>query len=352
MFQEPTKPAKPLSVVQAEQRTLSQLKNLGVPWVFIQPTRIKKVKVPKQKRRYRNQETFEKLGADDLAFLGNANVDLSEDDIKTLLQSVQNDDIDFNSPEISKTPSPRKSALTPPEKETKIPSPINSNRYQTKIISLTDDEMDDDEELFSARGESFDTASNLFGEDPDLSIPQTNTSRQKSIINNETQTMKNLIMQNLTKKREEEVRNKDETKIKPFVLITPDDKGSIYVNHNSESKSPDSQRDDEFENAYDIPSGRKKLLNLMDNISSVGKEPSLLQQAEMRLKPQFDETREKLQYSVGAARFRQFCEETYGKAPDILADLDLSKAKAKSSLSRPRIGKERPKLDTGKRINK
>ena len=349
MFQEPTKPAKPLSVVQAEQRTLSQLKNLGVPWVFIQPTRIKKVKVPKQKRRYKNQETFEKLGADDLAFLGNANVDLTEDDIKTLLQSVQNDDIDFNSAESSKTTTPRKSARTPPEKETKIPSPINSNR--PKIISLTDDEIEDEDELFSARGSSDDIGADLFGEDPKFSVRQSNTSRQKTVAYNEQQTMKNLIMQNLTKKREDEERNKDETKIKPFVLITPDDCGSVFDNHNNNNNSSfdNNNGDDEFQNVYDIPTGRKKLLNLMDNISSVGREPSVLQQAEMKLKPQFDETREKLQYSVGAARFRQFCEETYGKAPDVLADLDLSKAKAKSSLSRPRIGKERTRNEKTKK---
>ena len=135
MFQEPTKPAKPLSVIQAEQRAMSQLKNLNVPWVFIQPTRIKKVKVPKPKRRYKNQETFERLGADDLAFLGNANVDLSDEDIKTLLRSVQNNEIDFNSPQTSKTATPRKSALTPPEKETKVPSPINTGRFQNRLFS-------------------------------------------------------------------------------------------------------------------------------------------------------------------------------------------------------------------------
>ena len=321
MYQEPTRPAKPLSVIQAEQRNLSNLKNLGVPWVFIQPTRIKKVKIPQNRKRCKNHETFERLGADDLAFLGNAGIELSEAEIKTMVKSYKGTDEDIYASQSSDLLTKSSSAFASDDEnfvidETPKQEPKEDlNKILVNVIKpQVTPENDDDYGLFSGREEK-DNTPDIFMEDVKLKVTE---SRGNLVLIQEdrSEIVKNIIMDNLKQANDKKAK---ETKNLKFFSFEENNAG----NSNDQPSIFDDDSDDyscRTHSASEVSSGRKKLINFVDSISSVQKAPSVVQKVEKMYKDELDLAKEKLSVLPGVAKFKKFCQETYGKVPEVLQE--------------------------------
>ncbi|EAX97921.1 hypothetical protein TVAG_032930 [Trichomonas vaginalis G3] len=302
MYREPTRPGKPLSVLQAEQRNWAQLKNFGLPWVFIEPTRIHKVRIPHKGKKYKNQETFENLGAGDLAFLGNANVEMNEDDIKTLLQSV-NMENDYER-DIDTAPTSQRSrkVTTPPLLLSKS---ISNNILQT---SSPKGPATDDEDLMSGRDQG--NSNNIF-DDFDDDKEEGDSKSEASSRELAQEDAKKIIMENLTKAREQQ-QAEESLGIKAF----------SFASIPKESE----QAKDEI-----ITPGKRKLKNFVDSISTISKEPTAINEAHQKLKPKFDETQDRLKQCEGVPRFLAYLEENHQPIPDVFKNITPAK-QSKSSV--------------------
>lgn len=302
MYREPTRPGKPLSVIQAEQRNMAQLKNLGLPWVFIEPTRLHKVRVPHKGRKFKHQETFENLGAGDLAFLGNANVEMDEEDIKTLLASVnmENDYTrDIDSAPTSERP---KKPLTPPL--------VLSKSISNNVLQTTSREMpaSEDEDLMSGRDKG--AAIDLFDQ---LSDDNDNEEKGSKSSSRELgqEDAKKIIMDNLTQAREK-LQAEESLQIRAF--------GFADIPKENE------QADKEI-----ITPGKRKLRNFVDSISQIPKQPTAINEAHEKLKTKFDETQDKLKHCEGIPRFLAYLEENNQPIPDVFKNIKPAK-RAKSNI--------------------
>jgi len=279
-----------LAVMQAEQRKIGQLKNMGVPWVFVEPTRLKTVRIPKSNnRKYKNQETFDQLGADEIAFLGDSSVALSKEEISLVMESVKSSQRQFIEPDPSQIIFPVK------KQEEKTP-----NSSKVSPLSSPEKEVEVEEYLVSSRsaGESIDFSKKLT---EDIDSEQVVESMRSSTPDISTECVKTLIMTSIHDDSVTEIKKPREFQIKPF-----------------KAKINDSGEIEEARN--ELPNGRKRLISVVESLSPINNEERAIFYAEQKMKKEREMQEETMRKCVGASRFKEYLEKNQQKIPDSLSN--------------------------------
>ena len=318
--------------LQAELRKEQNLKYMGLPWVFVQPTRLKSVKIPHSKNNNK-QKTFND-GDDGLfSFLGNTDIPFSEEEIQLMKRSMQKHNKDgtlntnipnesstnflLNSNELLEPKSKSKSeAETPKEKPYQEPEIDHDEIYSAREINLDFDDLN---------------TSNSAHISPSPS--------SQTLITIEPASMKSMIEDALVTQETMEEQFAGKVKLSNFSMNTEETPKSFRERDPNEppksnrskemSDAPKSQREKENneknpnndkQSAQDHPkAGRKRLLQAIKaaQLSSDSNEftfSQALQEDKDKVQKQFSE-------SLGAQLFKQYLEKKNEKIPAPLMNI-------------------------------
>lgn len=289
--------------LQKEQRKLDSLKNIGVSWVFIQPTRIKNVKISNNmKKIHKNQETFERLGAQDISFLGESSIQFSDSEIKLIMNSMNNkdtiittdDDISSKN-EIDKTETASSNMDFVEKSTTEETNPIkneDSGRF--------------DDELISSRiyEDFFDMDFNEKVEEETECTESNDDNKSESVITEED---RKLIVRNYTDSECKQKERSETRKIKIFEFNEIPTSNKILKDEK-------------------ISLGRKKLLIAIEQSSSIRCELNSVQLAEINNSKKINEYKSVMSNSAGVMMFKQYLEQQNLPIPKELKNLKFTEA--------------------------
>lgn len=295
-----------LALRKAEQKRLNNLKNMNLPWVFVEPTRLKSVKVPKARK---SLNYYEGLDDDDLEFLGNSKIPLTKDDIRILRLSLHGEQIsaadtaqDFNDT-LDEAKNSRKKRLL--IKDSK-PNDFENNDLEKNDQNLKLDAIkeENEENIISSRSNG-NAIDDLFASDDDKPKKLQEEEEQMEV---EAETVKNIIM-DAVKEREEASKWKKK-KIESNRPIT-------FYSYDVEKVTPEGQTVIKER----ITKGRRKLLSAISNSSSIKHEEDSITYAKSKFEKENTLKRAALEKCFGAKHFKEYLEKQNSEIPQLLLNV-------------------------------
>lgn len=291
-----------LALRKAEQKKLNSLKNVNLPWVFVEPTRIKSVKVPKSRKPL---NYYEDLDDEDLEFLGNSKVPFTKDDIKILQQSIHRENIladEQDQDEIIK-----KSHENYSFNEDKQNSNMNEEKDIEKNdqnLNLNDVNEEIDEEIVTSRSSGRAT-DDLFASDDDK--PK-KSNREEEKIEVEVETVKNIIMDAAKERAEAEKLQQRKVELNRPISFFSYKIGKTTP----EGKESAKER---------MTLGRRKLLSAISTSSSLKHEEDSLTYARNKFEKENNLKRAALEKCFGARHFKEYLVKQNAEIPKILLNV-------------------------------
>ena len=298
---------------KAEERKLNSLKNINLPWVFVEPTRIKSVKIPKPKR---TQNNFEELDQHGLEFLGNSKIPFSHEDISILQRSlnssneskpVQNNEF-FNAFESIKKR--HEENLLKRQTSTHVEQIPETETLETMRTRRIMNEVE--EEKISTPRSREDVFDDLFESDDDNQ--KTKNQEEEEQMEAEAETVKSIIMGAMQDRAEAEKRKKKQTETSHPVSLFDFEVQQTTPNNHILVKER-------------VTQGRRKLLSAIANSSSLRNEESSLAYAKKKMRKEAVATKSSLQKCFGAKHFLDYLNKQNVEVPKIMTELDFSEVK-------------------------
>lgn len=295
-----------LALRKAEQKRLNNLKNMNLPWVFVEPTRLKSVKVPKARK---SLNYYEGLDDDDLEFLGNSKIPLTKDDIRILRLSLHGEQIsatdtaqDFNDTLDEAKHSRKKRLLIKDSK----PHDFENNDLEKNDQNLKLDAIkeENEENIISSRSNG-NAIDDLFASDDDKPKKLQDEEEQMEV---EAETVKNIIM-DAVKEREEASKWKKK-KIESNRPIT-------FYSYDVEKVTSEGQTVIKER----ITKGRRKLLSAISNSSSIKHEEDSITYAKSKFEKENALKRAALEKCFGAKHFKEYLEKQNSEIPQLLLNV-------------------------------
>lgn len=296
-----------LAIRKAEQKKLSSLKNMNMPWIFVEPTRLKTVKVPKARKTL---NYYEDLDDDDLEFLGNSKIPFTKDDIQILQQSLHGDKVSATEHE-QKTNS---SFDNIDENIIVLNEDQNSKLFDNKDLErisqnyIPEDINEENEEDIVTSRSNEDAIDNLFASDNDK---PTKFQEEEEKMEIETETVKSIIM-TAVKEREEAAKWKTK-KIDSNRPIS-------FFSYDVNKMEQEGQRVVKEK----MTKGRRKLLSAIHNSSPLKHEKDSITYAKNKFEKENNLKRAALEKCFGAKHFKEYLKKQNVEIPQILLNISYS----------------------------
>lgn len=292
------------AIRKAEQRKLNSLKNMNLPWVFVEPTRLKSVKIPKSRKPL---NYYEGLDDEDLEFLGNSKIPFTKDDIQILQQSLHgenksatdHDQILYDNFDESQKLQEDQSINSSRQNYNNLEHKDTAKPDQDLNLNTIDEE--DSEELVSSRsnGKAVD---DLFASDDDK--PK-KIQEEEDKIEIEAETVKNIIM-DAVKEREEASKLK---------------KKKIESNHPLSFFSYKTDKTNRTVAKEKLTLGRRKLLSAISSSSPLKHEEDSLTYARNKFEKENNLKRAALEKCFGTKHFKDYLERQNAEIPQLLLNI-------------------------------
>ena len=292
--------------LQAELRKEQNLKYMGLPWVFVQPTRLKSVKIPHSKNNNK-QKTFND-GEDGLfSFLGDTDISFSEDEIKLMKHSMKSNGKQGTINDSIPSQSSLDLFVNADLKEAKSgkESPKPKKNYQEPEI--------DHDEIYSAREMNLDFTDFDSTNSPNLS-PSPSMPTNVTI---EPASMKSMIQDALITQETVKEQFAGKVKLSNFAMnsIPPNDPNENTQSENEKGRN--GLRETKKAVQGSPKPARKRLLQAIQSQASDLNDISYsqgLQENKDKVQKQFAE-------SLGAQLFKQYIEKKNEKIPESLMNI-------------------------------